>query len=716
MGLAKQKSMQWHALALCTLAVGLCVYEPAALARRRVLVSPAVVDVMAGDSEDATKTNGFSVKKEDQKVLEQFDDFERFRDKKAWDRAFKALDTISGTADSGAMSSTKDGFWIPTRQKFVRSLVSLPPEGREAYRLFNDAKARQNLDKALAHEAAGDADSIELLKKTVDQFLITSVGDKAADRLGDALFEAGDYAGAQRAWGQILSYYPETTLPTVRLQIKQATAMARSGRWEPFRVLAASLNEKHAGETIKIGGREMAISEYLALLARPTTTQPATTQVLAETSSDLSPLKLPKDDHPAWQMEFLDPALSEKMFAQINQNGWGMQAAPMLKVVPAAVTDGKRVYVNWYGIVWAIDGETGKLVWWSDHFKKLAEKFNELMQWQVDSSRFTVTLVGDALLTVSVNLDKVNNQEPFRLACLDAATGKRKWTTETGPLQGWAFVGSPLVVDSEIYITAHPKDTQEIHLLALSMDGKLRWESKLGQPQLGNNWRGQPVYALPLLKYVGGMLYICTNNGAVIAFDTASHAMQWAFSYDRGPVQDQNNGRFGWNGNQMEVSEPPASVWTHDGSLFFKDRGGRMMFEIDLAGPSMKWSRPIGEDTTVVGYDDSNFYLLSTGPDNTFLSTVDWDSGEMVRSSKLPDATDAVRALSAGGKYLLFLSRGIFEVDTTITDVTRDTRSFRGFDKDSQGGSLLRAGNKLISVSNLSVTAYPMGDEATAGR
>jgi outer membrane protein assembly factor BamB len=713
MDLAKLKSTKHHAALSLILMIGLCVHESATLGRQRLL--RASIDVLNGDSEDASKTNGFAVKKEDQKVLEQFDDFERFRDKKAWDRAFKSLDSISGTADSGAMSSTKDGFWIPTRQKFLRSLVSLPPEGREAYRLFNDAKARQNLDKALAHEAAGDSDTIELLKKTVDQFLITSVGDKAADRLGDALFEAGDYTGAQRAWDQILSYYPETTLSTLRLQIKQATAMARAGRSEPLRVLSASLNEKHGGETIKIAGREIGVSEYLASLARPTT-RPATTQALAERSENSSPLQLPKSDHPAWQMEFLDPAMSEKMFSQINQNGWGMQAAPMLKVVPAAVTDSKRVYVNWYGIVWAIDAESGKLVWWSEHFKKLAEKFNELMQWQVDSSRFTVTLMGDSLLTVSVNLDKVNNQEPFRLACLDASTGKRKWTTESGPLQGWAFVGSPLVVDSEIYITAHPKDTQEIHLLAISTDGKLHWESKLGQPQLGNNWRGLPVYALPVMKYVSGTLYICTNNGAVIAVDTTSHAMQWAFSYDRGAVQDQNNGRFGFNGNQFETNEPPASVWTHNGSLFFKDRGGRMMFEIDLAGPSMKWSRPIGQDTTVVGYDDNNFYMLSTGTDNTFLSTVDWDSGTMLRSSKLPDATDTVLALAAGGKYLLFLSRGIFEVDTTITDVTRDTRSFRGFDKDSQGGVLLRAGNKLISVSNLSVTAYPVEEGARASK
>src|SRR5260370_980465 len=123
-------------------------------------------------------------------------------------------------------------------------------------------------------------------------------------------------------------------------------------------------------------------------------------------------------------MQFMDPALADKMFAQLNQNGWGAQMAPMAHVVPAAVTDGKRVYLNWYGILWAVDGETGKIVWWSDHFKKLAEKFNEIIQWQIDSNRFTITVAGDSLLVVYVNLDKINNQEPFRFASLDPATGK----------------------------------------------------------------------------------------------------------------------------------------------------------------------------------------------------------------------------------------------------------------------------------------------------
>ena len=53
-------------------------------------MAPPTVDISSA-GEEAPKTGGFSVKKEDAKIIEQFEDFERYRDKKAWEKAFKAL-------------------------------------------------------------------------------------------------------------------------------------------------------------------------------------------------------------------------------------------------------------------------------------------------------------------------------------------------------------------------------------------------------------------------------------------------------------------------------------------------------------------------------------------------------------------------------------------------------------------------------------------------
>src|SRR5678815_977780 len=119
------RSMRWcvgFTLAVCAL-VG-------HVARAQI----AVMDT--DDSNPQKKSTGFSLRKEDIKVIDALKDFERYRDKKAWELAFRA---ISGVAEgeSKGMVPSKDGFFVPMRRQIWRSLASLPPEGREAYRLFS---------------------------------------------------------------------------------------------------------------------------------------------------------------------------------------------------------------------------------------------------------------------------------------------------------------------------------------------------------------------------------------------------------------------------------------------------------------------------------------------------------------------------------------------------------------------------------------------------
>jgi hypothetical protein len=68
--------------------------------------------------------------------------------------------------------------------------------------------------------------------------------------------------------------------------------------------------------------------------------------------------------------------------------------------------------------------------------------------------------------------------------------------------------------------------------------------------------------------------------------------------------------------------------------------------------------------------------------------------------------------LLAGNRLYVFSSRGIYEIDTATGDPTR--APFRGADLDSLGGALLRCGDRLVSVSNLAVTAYPLPAPARA--
>src|SRR5262249_41640062 len=70
-------------------------------------------------------------------VKEAFDDFERFRRRNAWDRAFKALYSIP-EEQAGRFVDGENGFIVPVGRKRRQLLAELPPEGQAAYRLFYD--------------------------------------------------------------------------------------------------------------------------------------------------------------------------------------------------------------------------------------------------------------------------------------------------------------------------------------------------------------------------------------------------------------------------------------------------------------------------------------------------------------------------------------------------------------------------------------------------
>ena len=84
------------------------------------------------------------------------------------------------------------------------------------------------------------------------------------------------------------------------------------------------------------------------------TTQP-TTNSPAGAYKAAGKLELPRDDKPVWQIQFLDERLGKKLQQAFGNNNWGSQFSTLRVAVPSSATDGKRIYVNWLGIVFAAD-------------------------------------------------------------------------------------------------------------------------------------------------------------------------------------------------------------------------------------------------------------------------------------------------------------------------------------------------------------------------
>lgn len=659
--------------------------------------------------ETASGGTGFSVRKEDKQKLDALDDFARYVDKKAWERAFAAITPLL-EADLKAMVPAADGFFLPGKLRVRQAVAGLPPEGKQAFRLFNDAKAKQLLTQAIG------AQEIPNLRKVFDQYFITAVGDTAADRLGDALYESGDFSGAADAYGAILRDFPDSSLPRPRLEVKRALALHRAGSGQQAKAAAEQVRKAYPDEQITIAGKRVGAADFLdaqlrqlASTTQPAaTTQPGTTQPVA---TDHAVTELPASDTPRWQVQFVDDALQNQLRQAVANMGWNQLVGTLLNYVPPTASDGERVYLNYMGIVMAFDARTGKLLWRSRKFSELADKLQQFVYSSGELERYGTVAAADSVLVTGVNLDRLNyGQEPVRLVCLDGKTGAVRWSTANGAgglramMTGgadntWSAASPPIIDGNQVYYIAHPVSGQDMTLSVLSLDkGAPLWTLSLGSAQAGGtNWRGMPNSPVPQMKMIGDTLYVLTNNGALLAVDTQAHSIKWAFTYDAPTIGDSESGNFNPMGNSMGAA---GAVIAHDGILYVKETGGREMFAIDPASPKLLWRRPVSANEGLAAIQGQNLYLQGAG--TGMISLAD---RELKWSGQLPADIGTAHALIAPDALLVFGPRGIYQLSLVNGDAKR---IFRGADRESAGGTIGRVGDSLVTVSNERVTAYPV--------
>jgi outer membrane protein assembly factor BamB len=663
------------------------------------LSAPAQVMVFNGNDEEVSTAGGFTLKKVDPKITDALADFNRYVEKLAWEKAFKAIAPLADVEVTGMVPS-KDGFLFPARQAVMNTFLAMPPEGREAYRLFNDAKAKQLYDQATQHPDTSD-DDIPTLRKLLGLYFITSVGHQAADRLGDDLFESGDFGGAEQAWAAIIEQQDQSELNIPRIQLKRGVAMVRTHQITRAKEIVAWLKDHAAGSKMTVGGQDVEPAEFLqALIDAPTDTTPTTgptTRYTSTPESELPPISLPKSDTPKWHFEFGNDGLADQISQQVRNFGWQNMMPDLLAIVPGSAADEKHAYINWMGICYGLDARTGKLLWRTDKPSDIGQNVQQFIQFSPEVVRYTAAAAGDRALFVRIPPKRMNFNEPYRLCCFNAQTGAQQWSSESGTLSGYNFSCVPLVVDETVYATAATNNGNEVFLVAINItNGRSLWTLSLGQATTGTNWRGMPQLPVCNLLQNGGKIYVLTNNGAAICVNTGEKRVMWAFTMPGAAVY---TGQWFNRPAPTEEIRTPASMFTKDNVLYLKERDANMMYAVDLAGPSLKWKRPLEPDETIVGLDDSRLYIA--GHD---IGGIDAASHALLWSTRLPLDTGTYRPMMSGASIFYFAGRGVYQIDAKNGDIKR---IFRGYDRDSNGGAIYQSAAGVITVSDKALTAYP---------
>jgi outer membrane protein assembly factor BamB len=608
--------------------------------------------------------------------LEQF---QRMVQHEQWEKAFAALATISEKTTTGYIDRG-DGVLVPSRLLVRGLLAKLPSAGKSAYRLFYDTEAAQLWDKAVGR------DESEHLSTIVSNHLISSVGDRAADRLGDLYFERGEFQRAAAAWQTILDHCPDSKISKPRTMVKIATALARDGRWSEFRRIEGLARERYAGEEIELGGRRVTVADEVARLASSSESPAPAAQAAL-----VPDFELPRDDRPAWRFEFYDandPQAAANPFKMVDVYG-----RPMANefAMPAAADD-QRVYVNVFGVEMAFDLATGKLLWRSGKLMEL--DFQQARQ-GVSPERYSLDLFGGRVWSVGREPQQASQRGPFVLTVRDAASGKEIFTSRRG-LGSWSILGAPRVVDNVAYVGAQRNgEGRDLSVLMLdAASGKLRKALPVGSYAADTSQIYNDRVPRPTITWRGDRLYVDTHSGAVACVNFQAETIDWAILYDSPAPQA------GYQYNYVATRNEPSSPLFAGGLLFSKGMRSARLLGIAADGPQLEWSRPVSDSAVLVAADDERVYL--GGEELTAYSQ---KTQELLWSAPLPRSADWSLPLVADSRIYQFTSRGVCEVDKASG---RILNIFRGADLDSLGGLLFAAGGKLITVSNMAITAYAL--------
>jgi outer membrane protein assembly factor BamB len=675
------------------IAIGLLAMGSAALGQGNAVVGTFTLDA------DETSNNinqPFLLGVMPSDVQESIQDYRRYVQRSQWEKAFKQLEKLS-SADAKGLVPDTGGILVPPAVLLQRLLGQLPEEGKKAYRLFHDAEAKSLLDHAQGKNEEQD------LTALATRYLFTTSGGAAADRLGDLLFERGEFARAVQSWRTILRFPADSNIPAAQLLVKIAIALAHDQRWEEFENTRRLVDDRYADATVTLGGKSSSAREHLAKLAA------ARPKDIAADQQDVVKLQIDPDCKPRWQFRWFAedrPAGGNRKGVMAYDQMYGRQY--LSDYVPPVVADDARVYSNYAGYDVGIDLQTGKLLWRNGRFFDLPQKFGQNNGQNQFLEQTGLVCTSDRLWGVSrdpASIAKNNNNSNdnrFVLVSRELPTGK-----ETKVIRDWTMMGAPAVDDSHLYVAAYkPNQASELHALALNRaDGKQVWDIRIGTYKVDP--RQQPYQmgrcCVPTMLPWAGKLFVNTQAGSLVEMNPATGEIGWGLNYDAEIV----NNEYRYYG-QMPERDTVCMPMVVDGVLYLKGMRSRRLYAIDPDEPKVLWSRPVARTAILCGVDKDRVYM---GGEE--ITAYDLKTRQLLWSKPAPIGTSWVRPLLSDDRIYQFTSRGIYEIDKATGDVVQ---LFRGADMDSLGGALLLAPhNTLLAVSNLAITAYPL-KSAAAGK
>ena len=651
--------------------------------------STAVGQVVAinGTGEDAGP-DGFRFET-DGKLQDTLTDFRRHADRGLFEKAIEVLEGLETGEASGALLESEEGVLLPAAEQVFRVQAEMPAEMRDAFRIFQDARARKAFEEAFT-DGLPDAEKLEAVRQ---RYFISSIGDEASNLLGDLALRGGDGVTAARRYREVLDYHPDSELSAARMTFKVGLAEAAAGDMRAASRTLATLRDRYADAAVRFAGREVNPAEVLASRVRPRD----------ETTDRQNPATRPRGTlaetlHIDWRHRFLTEA-QHSAIARSDQHYYYKGVA---HYVPPAAVAGGRIAYNLFGSIGFLDAATGKLVSRSEMPSTVVQQMNQNM-YGLTLDAYGLTADGGQFLVRSVPTNRLNYSRvgPSLTVYNAAEDDLSSWTTGSGSSRSsWYYLGDPCVVetdgsqrvyvvatrsqgDSEAYLKIHSGDTSREVSLGRYRDLQMQ------------NYSGRRLPNPVVRAFDAETLLIFLDEGLLLAFSTAEDRVLWGIRLPTPPRATSGGG-----GAVSLRLHPRSSLRMAGRVAYVKDGERARVAAVDVAGRQVLWSRRAAAESQIVAVDEDHVYLL--GEDMTALRRED---GELAWSVPLPTGNGGLSCVLLEDTLAVFTDRGLFELRRGDGGLARIHREV---EPDSSGGRVLLAGGRLITVSERNVTAYPV--------
>lgn len=639
---------QWHATGLL---LTLAVLTTGCLLSGPLMRLAGALEVVAPDHDEDEPLTATGVFLPRERLRErQFDQAQRLIAAGRMADATTLLDEMLAAEDDFFLEGEEaDDQTFQSMKTRVNDLIgSLPPAGRDAYKL----QFRSRADRALA--AAVAADDQDDIVQVARRWFHTEAGQRAAIMTAEVLLEAGQPLAAA-AWLDRIENSPHRLLPVA---VADAVAFMRA---------AAELATADPAVRPDLSERITGLPKAGRLAAAPLPRGDAVSDHLLTTqlAAALAPQATPGANRPAaadWPLRRGSPSRNpvtsadrpllvpryrvpltlhpeEQRLLAERREYFSEQDLPILPAgTPVAV--GNTVVVHSRAGVVAIDFETGKRTWLQgqltssvivddDDDDEGREGLHPLDSLFRDTASTSLASDGQRVFVVESprrSTSPLRQRNPAaaapsanRLIAYDLEDGHVHWQLphETEKPQDRWFLGSPLPLGNELYVLVEQR--QQIRLDVLAADtGETVWSQPLAEVDIDHAIasRQERRFAGLSPAFAHGVLICPTGAGATIAVDATTRTLRWAYQFAIPKAATIH--RLG-NGMQVEMGVPRGrtgggwldSVPTIAGNhVLLTPVSSDDLHCLDLRNGVVQWKIPRNEHLTIAGVVGSRVLLL----------------------------------------------------------------------------------------------------------